>query len=226
MNELLLHVLQTKSIEWKLQLPQDSSVVVCTSNWGALRIGTRASEAELWQNLNHTQVKYLFSVATCSSTLIVQWHSFHLRAQIALIGALRLCDIPRGRKQSGSVEARQSVVENLLADYFTGKFFIASFDPHVIVGGAYKSIGSKDNSACGSGSGSYRVTSLHLKRYTVFARSDASATHLAQLCSASIREQRLFAKLLWTAWVLVPIAYTLAIRDTRMFKYACATRMY
>ena len=31
------------------------------------------------------------------------------------------------------------------------------------------------------------------------------------------------AELLWTAWVLVPIAYTLAIRDMKLFKCACAT---
>ena len=102
--------------------------------------------------------------------------------------------------------------------------FKGSFDPHVIVGGAYKSIGSKGNSACGGGS----VSSLHLKRYTVFARSDASATiyFIAQFGAASIRERRLFAELLWTARVLVPIAYTLAIRDTRLFTCVCATRMY
>ena len=31
------------------------------------------------------------------------------------------------------------------------------------------------------------------------------------------------AELLWTAWVLVPIVYTLAIWDTRLFTCACAT---
>ena len=31
------------------------------------------------------------------------------------------------------------------------------------------------------------------------------------------------AELLWTAWVLVPIAYTLAIWDTKLFTCTCAT---